>query len=117
MEKDEFLAFLSSQCQETEERASDILEYYFYAENNNSYVRYIPPRVGILTLSVIDNYSEKGPKNILNYLQYQYMIELSSRVGDVTLITGMYTIVCYNIRCMCILLYTLLQTSVYYAIY
>ena len=90
LEKDEFLAFLSSQCQETEERASDILEYYFYAENNNSYVRYIPPRVGILTLSVIDNYSEKGPKNILNYLQYQYMIELSSRVGDVTLITGMY---------------------------
>lgn len=86
LDKEEFLKFLSMQAQESEERACEMCERYFYAEQSSDYQRYVPPTTGILHITVVDNYSEKGPKNILSSLQASYMIGLASKVGNVSLI-------------------------------
>ncbi|CAK9252797.1 unnamed protein product [Sphagnum jensenii] len=86
LEKEEFLRLLALESEEAVARTSEYLESYFYADHAMAYQRYILPRQGILHLSVVDNYSEKGPKNILTSLQAQYMLDLSASIRDSLLI-------------------------------
>jgi hypothetical protein len=87
LEKDEFIRFLEILKQEAEERVKEMMEYYFYALESSSCQRFVPPFCGILHLTVIDNFTEKGPRNILSSPQEQYMIELTTKIGDPSLVS------------------------------
>lgn len=87
MEREEFFHFLKSKVEETKARLTEILEKYYYALAESLKDVYTPPKTGILNISVVNNFTDKGPKNVVTALQQKYASEQAVKLGDSNLIS------------------------------
>jgi Ca2+-binding EF-hand superfamily protein len=87
LEREEFFHFLSTKVDETKARLTEILERYFYALAVTPQEVYTPPKTGILHMSIVNNFTDKGPKNVVTAIQQRYAFEQAVKTGDANLVS------------------------------
>ena len=87
LEREEFFYFLQSKVDETKARISEILEQYYYALAEKPKEMFTPPKAGTLVFTVVNQFTDKGPKNVVTAIQQRYAFEQAVKTGDSNLIS------------------------------
>ena len=84
----DFLAVLKSQCREADARLKDLTTYPVLCVKGDvkKNKKYLPPRKGILHLTVVDGFEEKETFSVLTSTDQNNALKMAIKMGDTQLI-------------------------------
>jgi len=88
MNMHEFLAVLKAQCREADARLKEMTTYPVLClkEHVHKHKKYIPPRQGMLHLTVVDGFEEKETFSVLSSSDQSNALNMAMKMGDSALI-------------------------------
>lgn len=88
MNMHEFLAVLKAQCREADARVKEMTTYPVLClkENVKKHEKYVPPRKGMIHLTVVDGFEEKETFSVLSSTDQSNALHMAMKMGDSALI-------------------------------
>ena len=69
------MSFVHCQMEESKEKLSRLLHYKIMSKVNTPRVKYIPPQVGTMEMTIQDSYSKSDAPNIMSRVDHSHVME------------------------------------------